>query len=73
MNIAMVTKDRYRDVTYSGGIPKAGHGAISLKILRGKISPKLVCIVLRKELLNLSETAPGHHLRFVNKSGNFIV
>ena len=35
-------------------------GAISLKLLGGKLAPKLVYMVLRKELLNVysSETAP---------------
>ena len=33
-------------------------GAISLKVLVSKLAPKLVYFVLRKELLNFSETVP---------------
>ena len=32
-------------------------GIVSLKLLGGKISPKLVCFVLKKKFLILSETA----------------
>ena len=38
-------------------------GAVSLKLLGGKLAPKLVYFVLRKELLNLSEMAPWSHGR----------
>ena len=33
-------------------------GAVSLKLPRGRLTAKLVYFVLRKELLNFSETAP---------------
>ena len=33
-------------------------GAISLKLIGGKVAPKLLYFVLRKELLNLSEMPP---------------
>ena len=38
-------------------------GTISLKLLRGKLALKLVYFVLRKELLNFSETVPWVHIR----------
>ena len=34
-------------------------GAISLKLVGGKLAPKLLYFVLKKELLNFSETAPA--------------
>ena len=37
---------------------KSNQGAISLKLLGGKLAPKLIHFVLRKELLRLSEMAP---------------
>ena len=33
-------------------------GAVSLKLLGGKLAPKAVYFIMRKELLNLSEMAP---------------
>ena len=33
-------------------------GAVSLKLLIGKLANKLVHFILRKELLNFTETAP---------------
>ena len=41
--------------------PKCGlsdQGTISLKLLGGKLAPKLVYFALRKELINFSEMAP---------------
>ena len=43
-------------------------GAVSLKLFRAKLAPKLVCFVLRKEILYFSEMPPRSYIKGKRKS-----
>ena len=55
----MATTAEYLRVINELSLNQRGYlGTISLKLLGGKLAPKLVHFVLRKELLHFSEMAP---------------
>ena len=43
-------------------------GAVSLKLLGGKLAPELVCFMLNKELVNFGESMPRYDKTQVNWS-----